>query len=944
MTRSQRRGADDDGRYSRRALLQRALLATAGVAALGLPAGARDPAPAGADDAARTLADLLPTLAWDPVSRGPLLVVGADTTRRLPTDDGARLVSLPEPTSDGRRNLSQTLPAFGRELVPVGTLTVVAPTEMTRIDDTLRAPPHLWDELSGPQRMLTLLSTLSADQWSRVGSPQGLGAGDLTTGDQRAAFDSLLPDPFGVEKVHVTPTGGEQTLSSTILNGDDRGQVRLRLQLTLFFEISLLNIPGAQAASFNTANPYGAPGTTITRLSANPSPSPDDRADAYAVPIRTVAPNRSKPADLAYDTPVLARETPLRGQETVSELVERIGAASGIELYADYRVGLLIVTARGEQAQAGDILKALALAVTGTWRHVHGNCFLLVSDLVGAGSRKLKLAEWQADLEQDADDAQSDAAGTIAKSGYFAKYVSFAADDPLAPPPDLAASIIAVEGTGAMYDRDNLHPVASLPRPLQDYLNDNFARAGRRAQNWDQQHVAAERHLSARFVLPDGTVVPAMDIVPAWFIRDGSHRTQDDIDKDILAFAARTPLAGPFVLAPQAQYRFLFLAASTVQEAADALHTARRYGFDAIGIVSNDAAVIRAAVAEARSASGAVASEAASRTAAASKRARMPIDVWAVVCPFAAPANASYDDLDRNLLGQTWDQIVAARKTSSHFAAYLTQVRSNGAPQLTTEWLTEPGVLSIAPGTDAIAPLAAIAAVDGLAGLIVTCTAPPGYVGTAPSVGWGPQRVGGALGYAPALRATFVGAERVDPIDLIPDGVEFAVDVSQPFFPDARAHAGRSMYAAGDRLESELAGRLRRWYAFRQKEYRTALAAFYAEFRKQRPNLPLYVGAQPPPGNSQEPFWFASPIFVPWNSLDNVPTWTDALAKDPMAITPIRISRPEKEYTGFLLRVEMQQLAADPLSSGRAAIDLSSMSLGDAQELLARWVIPQSGM
>jgi hypothetical protein len=941
MANPHRRGHECRIRYSRRAVLKRALLTTAGLAAFGPPAGAKEQAPTSADDAGKTLGDLLTTLAWDPASRGPLLVVGAETTRRLIADDGTPQIALPEPSPDGRRNLSRTLPAFGRQLFPFGTLTVAAPSEMVEIADDPARGPHVWDTLDNNARSLVFFSRLSGDQWAKLASARGIGLGDLTSNDQKDLFDSLLPNPFGTQTYRINTTG-RTALGSQTLTDDDRSGVRLRVQLSLKVEVPLLDRARSFAGFFDTAETDDVPGAVITRVGDVP---PLDLVSHRNAILRRTVPNRSKPSDLPYDDPRLAYPVALREGETVNDLVQRIAARCGVEMYSDYRVAPLTVSVRGEQANAGGLLQALAIAVTGAWRHVQGDCYVLASDLVGAGSRFLQLAEQAADQSEEANRLQNEAADFIAKAGYFKKYAAFPPDDPLAPPPELMATISSVEGTGALYDTENFRTIAAMPQAFQDYYRREFASAGRQAANWDSQHFIAERHLFARFVLPDGSTASAGDICPAWMFRGDLSALGANIESDMLNAAAG--VTDPYPLAPHAQSRSLFVAPSNAEEGRAAVDAARRYGFDALRIVSDDVAVVRAAVEETHLASAPTPRLPAGRL----------VTVWAVICPFAAPPDAAPGDIDCNLLGETSDVVLTRRQDSPSFTEYFTLLRCNGALELTPEWVTEPGIRSVIPSDAGSNAVRAMAAIGGLTGILISCPAPPGYrppLKTSYALGKQAE-IRAALGYAPALRLAFLRAEGMDPIDLTPDSLDFNGDMSTPFFPgdNSRSDSGQHL---------DYSAKRQRWSAFRQTLDRRALGAIYGSVRERRPDVALYIAAQPQLVYGMEQICLINPVYVPWTASADAPVWSEALGDLPGAINPCRFAYPESKATGLWLGCTLKALAEapkpGPTNGGSATapgrtdasarlqrfdLDLSGMPFADAEKILARWVKPANG-
>ena len=88
------------------------------------------------------------------------------------------------------------------------------------------------------------------------------------------------------------------------------------------------------------------------------------------------------------------------GAKTVGDLMARIRAVTGVEIYADRRYVELDVYFRSGAnvlIRAGDLLKTLALSVTGTCRRVASGAdaaFVLTDDRVGCGIRLTLIGDW----------------------------------------------------------------------------------------------------------------------------------------------------------------------------------------------------------------------------------------------------------------------------------------------------------------------------------------------------------------------------------------------------------------------------------------------------------------------------------------------------------------------------------------------------------------------
>jgi hypothetical protein len=147
-----------------------------------------------------TLAQALEHVPWDADQRGPLLAVAPQTVRpwrpKLPPgaspqeraryrqEEFSAQRGVPPPTAAGYR-LTTIAPLFGRKMIRVGGLTVLAPTEMVVLN-TRPGTPDLLAGMSRDQAMHRFAASLSEAQWRALGSPQGLGMGDLSPSSARS--------------------------------------------------------------------------------------------------------------------------------------------------------------------------------------------------------------------------------------------------------------------------------------------------------------------------------------------------------------------------------------------------------------------------------------------------------------------------------------------------------------------------------------------------------------------------------------------------------------------------------------------------------------------------------------------------------------------------------------------------------------------------------------
>ena len=132
-----------------------------------------------------------------------------------------------------------------------------------------------------------------------------------------------------------------------------------------------------------------------------------------------------------------------------------------MELYADPRYSDRKLSVQGTSASAGDLLRALALAVTGTWRVV-GPAYLLTDDLEGLGVRQGRIQDWVDRSVLLAENREAKA--VLARTDDCFRFIDWREDDPLRPSDVLRQRIAA-------YNRNPVRDV-DWQRPLRAPLAD----------------------------------------------------------------------------------------------------------------------------------------------------------------------------------------------------------------------------------------------------------------------------------------------------------------------------------------------------------------------------------------------------------------------------------------------------------------------------------------
>jgi hypothetical protein len=777
-----------------------------------------------------TLDDALPKLAYDTARFGALLVVDPKGTK-----PPAGAAPLPDAPASGYK-LNELAAAFGRKPVRVGTsLTVLAPTEMVVLNDR-PGPPDPAAGLRGDEILCYLAASLTPAQWEKLGGAAGLGAADLTP-EQRQMFDALVPNPLRVRRDPPAGSPAGTAPQTVTLTDAQRSQIRLRLGRAVSF---LFTPGGTERALFVLDLPApekdGAPARWRALADRNAAFTP--RPDAFGQALKRTVPEQPKPGDLdtsaaAFDAAVSLAALENGGPLTVGELAARAGKAAGAEVYADGRIAKLPIYARGDSARAGDVLAALARAVTGAYRRV-GPAYVLADDVEGLGTRIARIAEWHEAARARRAEYEAALAGR-APVPEPSKYLNYAADDPVAAQPGMREKLgrsrasRGVYGAGPEVGIGELSPAAAnaVREQVKKVQPDAAATISR---------VRLEARTRASWVLPDG--MGEADAAGLSF--DPLQPAADDLSDPGDAFA---PPARPVALPAVPAKRALYVALTDAKEARKAVAAAKAKGLNQLWVAVTP---------------GDPAGTAALAAAVAAGKGQ-GVAVVAVARLLSAPREGTSGEPDVNILGQDSPAYAASRKNVPSGPLLLVPV----APTDRT-WLRPDGA-----NRDALtARLSELARTPGLAGLALTDTAAPGYNTPEGEGAIRTTAVGNDFGYTPEARLAFLRAHGYDPVDLSAVTL-VGVDLALPFYPDAgrppRAPVGP--YAAALPAAGSAEAALRDWNLARYQTGADLLAGVHAALRRAAPGLPLYLAARPSPVVSLGGTgWFGS-----WDRPDRLP-------------------------------------------------------------------------
>ncbi len=350
---------------------------------LGLPAAAQTAKPPAAPPKL-TLAQAL--RAVSPPDTGLRLTVGADKAT-LP--DG-----IDAPPAGA--SLSDITRAFGDITVNFGDVVAVAPSTMVLLNPN-PGPPDIASDMSATTALSLLAASLTDPQWSALTSEHGLGLSDLTDDTRRGLFHAL----FTGGHLYVgseDPALADVPIEKRTDVRDETNQIdvaRVRLTQTAYL---YLHTKSGGMIYASTSRPDAA-----GRLRTYEPKTPLSSAQ-HSVSLRAEVPNALKPSDLDWDSKALQLSVPVAGLETVGDMVMRVGQTAGLELYADphYAGKTLTITGTASAAPADDLLRAVCVCVTGTFRKV-STAYVLTDDLIGVGVRRKRLQDW----EGQANDAES---------------------------------------------------------------------------------------------------------------------------------------------------------------------------------------------------------------------------------------------------------------------------------------------------------------------------------------------------------------------------------------------------------------------------------------------------------------------------------------------------------------------------------------------------------
>ena len=664
----------------------------------------------------------------------------------------------------------QVAEAYGRQVRPCGAVMALGPPTMTVLT-TSPGTPNAFEGMPPDHALILLLGSLSYTQWQALTSEPGLSISDLFEGSQRDYFRQIFPS--GELSVSTQSISGTSAQLPT-LKAEDLFAARLRLGQQVQIGIP---IPG-QPSSFMTTKfppPSGQAQYPYEAWSIGPSLQPDTTG---GVTLRQRLTNNPKLSDLDWKASAFDPFVPTTGITTVRDLIARISAATGLEVYADRRYEKRTVILLGRSsARAGDLLRALAFCVAGAYRKV-GPAYVLTDDVQGLIPRRQTLARFT----QKADIARRAA---LAAAGD--RLLTERGVDDLPSLDGLALN----DDQRARGQRQNVFPMIGLTGE-----GSSATLSFTDLTPAQQEYVGGRQGLNGQFSLATVPVLllysPAapgpviLSYPPAATAYRPSYRLRMELDRKRQAGQDPVPLlaAGPLPSAPPpltqlARYprRAVTARPRTVAEVDALIASMKALGLNQLWLdVFYDG---RLHCDPPKGGGPDILTEALARTKGTGIVVMPTLDLldWGAATPPAArdltPAGESFAQ------AQEWQQ-----HYSNLVEQGMTEEEDAKLPQPEGIW-----ACPAAPPVQKVLLEAVrwLASTPGVAVLVLRQTAPPGYE-YAPDAGGWPIPIPTANaegGFTPDLRLAFLRRDHVDPLDLgIPVSTPTSLNLFVPGFDD----------------------------------------------------------------------------------------------------------------------------------------------------------------
>jgi len=542
------------------------------------------------------------------------------------------------------------------------------------------------------------------------------------------------------------------------------------------------------------------------------------------------------------------------------------------------------------------------MAVTGTYRKV-GDAFILTSDLVGMGTRKLKLANYDSELDAKVHNQENVWREQIYKSGRLSQ-IRYRSDDRLTPGdalmkkldqgfPGNEAKITATDLTGELRD--------FVQRQNEIY----------RTQQVTAEGATAQTEYEYSFVLPNG------------------DSTKSDIDTlgEHIFFASATsePVSRPqqtsmpkVDLGTIKDPTALCITANTQAEAQHAIDVASLFGFKDVWLDTLSPKVLTVAV-----------------KLAASRSIKLSL----AVRPFDYRTTTDSASADRTILGDTPPESMKRRMADITWEG----ISSNG-------WKSPELLGPISPLSNGYIArqetVANLAKTPGLAGVHILNPTPRGYNGPRVDYMSFPQPLfleKGNFGYAPDLRLAFIRERNVDPIDLVPPQLYSNSDLRQPFFLDDALRGSSSIYDGSDQPNPATATMMREFDTWLAKLNHRSLQSLLDAISTASPGTAITMEAIPVAMNAVNRVGGG---LVDWKPGDTLPEFTELRRGDAAPdlsnyVQRIWVSDTVQVYAHAVLTYMARPDEKRPRMAG-IVLDLTNLEPLDADKWLGQTLVRQA--
>ncbi len=692
-----------------------------------------------------------------PPAKGVLLTVGAD---KITLPDG----TLPPPADASPTVVANT---FGDITQDFGPVTAIAPATHVLLNPNPTSPDSSAN-IDQDTAFHLFAASLSDPQWKAFTSEGGLGLPDLTNDTQRSLFHALF---FHGQLWMASQDPAQQKLpdaqrTDTRNVSDQIDRVWVRIGQTADIYISdkkgrIISFSAPPAPSTNLHTWY---------------PKLEVASTKNALLLWAVVPNTAKSSGLPLSDAKFQPAVSLTGLKTVADLVARIAAKTHTELYADphYASRTLTIIGPAQEVPAADALRALALAVAGTYRQV-GPAFVLTDDLEGVGTRRRRLSNLSHGINYENSKLVNTASDTLVKNRAGKSPSLFPFGDPLAVIPGQASLLIEKSGFNQYAvpyaklnaaQQNRVHQIA-------DAYEDKLAAGGSQNSNAEPQEpdltkaVTVYPNYALQFLLPGESKPIETDIqgdASNLFVHYNEVNNPRDVE-DEKAEIARLPPAPPLLPLLRSRPRRAIIGHPTTPAAVDALVAAmQKVGLNELwlDVFSEGRSHIAAKGTD-------ILSEALTKTQGTgiAVYADLSLLSWGYVPP--------KDTWDLDILGQ-----------NSH---YFIDYDGEGLP-----YPAVPPPVSVSPVSTTVKKTLAdmvrsLASRPGLAGFV--------WEDSTQGITYSPAE---GLGYTLPMRLAFLRAFHADPVDIT--NTWYNEDLSLPGFDDSTVEDGLTKQWKDARLEA----------------------------------------------------------------------------------------------------------------------------------------------